>query len=81
MNEYRIQSMKLLNFCGIQSLEIQPDGADLSIFGDNATGKTTIANAFAWLFTGKNAAAPQISTPHRWTAPTQRYITLKPLLR
>ena len=56
MNEYRIQSMKLLNFCGIQSLEIQPDGADLSIFGDNAIGKTTIANAFAWLFTGKNAA-------------------------
>lgn len=56
MNEYRIRSMKLLNFCGIQSLEIQPDGADLSIFGDNATGKTTIANAFAWLFTGKNAS-------------------------
>ena len=41
MNEYRIQTMKLLNFCGIQSLEIQPDGADLSIFGDNATGKTS----------------------------------------
>lgn len=56
MNEYRIQSMKLLNFCGIQSLEITPDGADLSIYGDNATGKTSIANAFAWLFTGKNAS-------------------------
>lgn len=56
MNEYRIQSMKLLNFCGIQSLEITPGGADLSVYGDNATGKTTIANAFAWLFTGKNAA-------------------------
>lgn len=55
MNEYRIQSMKLLNFCGIQSLEIKPGGADLSIYGDNATGKTTIANAFAWLFTGKNS--------------------------
>ena len=56
MNEYRIQSMKLLNFCGIQSLEIRPGGVDLSIYGDNATGKTTVANAFAWLFTGKNAA-------------------------
>ena len=56
MNEYRIQSMKLLNFCGIQSLEIAPGGDDLSVYGDNATGKTTIANAFAWLFTGKNAA-------------------------
>lgn len=56
MNEYRIQSMKLQNFCGIQSLEIKPDGADLSVYGDNATGKSTIANAFAWLFTGKNAS-------------------------
>lgn len=56
MNEYRIQSMKLQNFCGIQSLEIKLNGADLSVYGDNATGKTTIANAFAWLFTGKNAA-------------------------
>ena len=56
MNEYKIQSMKLQNFCGIQSLEITPDGADLSVYGDNATGKSTIANAFAWTFTGKNAA-------------------------
>ena len=56
MNEYRIQTMKLLNFCGIQSLEITPGGDDLTVYGDNATGKTTIANAFTWLVTGKNAA-------------------------
>ncbi len=56
MNDYRIKAMKLQNFCGIQSLEITPDGADISVYGDNATGKTTIANAFAWLFTGKNAS-------------------------
>lgn len=56
MNDYRIQSLKLQNFCGIRSLEITPDGADISVYGDNATGKTTIANAFAWLFTGKNAS-------------------------
>lgn len=43
MNEYRIQSMKLLNFCGIQSLEINPDGEDLTVYGDNATGKTKIS--------------------------------------
>lgn len=55
MNDYRIQTLKLQNFCGIRSLEITPDGADISVYGDNATGKTTIANAFAWLFTGKNA--------------------------
>lgn len=56
MNEYRIQAMKMQNFCGIQSLEMAPGGDDLSVYGDNATGKTTIANAFAWLFTGKNAS-------------------------
>ncbi len=56
MNDYKIQSLKLQNFCGIRSLEITPDGADISVYGDNATGKTTIANAFAWLFTGKNAS-------------------------
>ena len=55
MNDYRIKAMKLQNFCGIRSLEITPDSADVSVYGDNATGKTTIANAFAWLFTGKNA--------------------------
>ena len=56
MNDYRIKAMKLQNFCGIRSLEITPDGADISVYGDNATGKTTIANAFAWLVTGKNAS-------------------------
>mgnify|MGYP004646913043 CR=1 FL=1 len=56
MTEYRISKIALQNFCGIKSLEIAPNGANLSVYGDNATGKTTIANAFAWLFTGKNAA-------------------------
>lgn len=56
MNTYTIKRMTLQNFCGIRHLEITPDGADAAVYGDNATGKTTIANAFAWLFTGKNAA-------------------------
>lgn len=53
----KIARFTLQNFCGMGSLEIAPEGADtVSVYGDNATGKTTIANAFAWLFTGKNAA-------------------------
>lgn len=52
----KIARMIIQNFCGIKSLEIAPNGADLAIFGDNATGKSTVSNAFAWLFTGKNAA-------------------------
>lgn len=54
--DYRISKLTLQNFCGVKSLEITPNGADTAIFGDNATGKTTIANAFSWLFTGKNSA-------------------------
>ena len=49
----KINTMQITNFCGIKSLCITPQGNNLNIFGDNATGKTTIANAFMWLFTGK----------------------------
>ena len=55
MNEYRITRITMYNFCGIQKLDINPNGGNVSIYGDNATGKTTVANAFAWLFTGKTA--------------------------
>lgn len=56
MINLKIARMTIQNFCAVKALEIAPNGSDLSVFGDNATGKTTIANAFAWLFTGKNAA-------------------------
>lgn len=49
----KIKTMQITNFCGIKSLCIIPQGSNINIFGDNATGKTTIANAFMWLFTGK----------------------------
>ncbi len=42
MNEYRIQTIKLLNFCGIQSLEITPGGDDLTVYGDNAESVTAL---------------------------------------
>lgn len=56
MINLKISRITIQNFCAVKALEIAPNGSDLSVFGDNATGKTTIANAFAWLFTGKNAA-------------------------
>lgn len=53
---HKITRLALQNFCGVKALEIVLGGAEtVSVYGDNATGKTTIANAFAWLFTGKNA--------------------------
>lgn len=51
----KLQTLKINNFCCIKSLELTPNGSNVSIYGDNATGKTTLVNAFMWLFTGKNS--------------------------
>lgn len=57
INVFKLSRLTLRNFCGIKTLDMHPLGAgSVSVYGDNATGKTTIANAFAWLLTGKNAA-------------------------
>lgn len=51
----KINKLWLQNFKGIKSLEINADGANLKIYGDNATGKTTIFDAFTWLLFGKDS--------------------------
>lgn len=51
----KINQMILQNFKGIKSLEIYADGANLKIYGDNATGKTTVFDAFTWLLFGKDS--------------------------
>lgn len=53
--------MKLLklipdNFKGIKYFEFDPNGSDADIYGDNATGKTTVADAYFWLLFGKDSA-------------------------
>jgi predicted ATP-dependent endonuclease of OLD family len=53
--DIKINKMFLRNFKGIQALEIYADGADLKIYGDNATGKTTVFDAFTWLLFGKDS--------------------------
>lgn len=50
-----LNRIKLLNFKGVRDLEIEPDGADVRVFGDNATGKTTIADAWSWLLLDKDS--------------------------
>ena len=51
----RINSLTLQNFKGIKFLKTIPDGDNLTIYGDNATGKTTIFDAFTWLLFGKDS--------------------------
>lgn len=59
----RIISLKLSNFQGIKEQELVFDGKNASIFGDNATGKTTIYNAFTWLLTGNASTGVKNFTP------------------
>ena len=51
----KINRLLLQNFKGIKSLEIYADGENLKIYGDNATGKTTVFDAFTWLLFGKDS--------------------------
>ena len=55
MKEFKLLKLQLDNFKGIKNLVINAYGADLDIYGDNATGKTTIADAFSWLLFGKDS--------------------------
>lgn len=51
----KLISLRLENFKGIKELEIAIDGENISIYGENATGKTTVADAFSWLLFGKDS--------------------------
>lgn len=53
--EIQIQQMDLRNFKGIRSLNVNFNNIT-DIKGDNATGKTTIFDAFTWLLFGKNSS-------------------------
>jgi DNA repair protein SbcC/Rad50 len=53
--EIKLSKLKISCFKGIKSLEINFDGRSLDISGANATGKTTILDAFLWCLFGKNS--------------------------
>lgn len=51
-----IQAMTLSNFKGIKSFTMDAQGGNVDIYGDNATGKTTLYDAFLWLFFDKDSS-------------------------
>lgn len=56
MKNVKIKSIKLLNFKGIRTMEMQFNADSVtSIYGKNASGKSTIFDAFTWLLFGKNS--------------------------
>jgi DNA repair exonuclease SbcCD ATPase subunit len=52
----RLARLQLRNFKGVDSFELTLDGHDGLVRGDNATGKTTLHDAYTWLLFGKDAA-------------------------
>jgi hypothetical protein len=59
----RITSLKLENFQGIRSAEYLFNGSNADFYGDNATGKTTVFNAYTWLLFGKPSDGAANFTP------------------
>src|SRR5699024_2397853 len=55
MKTIKLLNLKLTNFKGIKSLDVDLKGNDASIYGDNATGKTTVFDAFVWLLFNKDS--------------------------
>lgn len=53
--EIKINRLRLENFKCHRLLDIQLDGRSVSIYGDNATGKTSIYDALTWLLFGKDS--------------------------
>lgn len=49
----KLKKLTLKNFQQIKHLVIDLDGRSAEISGENESGKTTIANAYSWLLTGK----------------------------
>ena len=53
--QIKLISLDLESFRGLRSFSIQPSGENAAIIGANGTGKSTLATAFLWLLTGKDA--------------------------
>ena len=60
----KLLNLTLNNFQGIKKLTLDFDGGkSASIYGDNATGKTTVYNALTWLLFDKASTAAKNFTP------------------
>jgi DNA repair exonuclease SbcCD ATPase subunit len=73
--EIKLKELKLLNFKGVKDLTILFDEKQTDIFGANASGKTTIFDAFSWLLFGKDSqdrASFEIKTLQKNNLPINR---------
>ena len=55
MTEIKIKRLALENFKCHKAMELDFEGGNASIYGDNASGKTSIYDALTWLLFGKDS--------------------------
>lgn len=55
MKKVKLLSMNLENFKGVKNFSLVTNGQSVRVFGDNATGKTTILDGFLWLLFDKDS--------------------------
>lgn len=55
MKVIRLNNLTLDNFKGVTHYELQLDGQSADVFGDNASGKTTLYDALTWVLFGKDS--------------------------
>jgi hypothetical protein len=51
----KLLTIQLHNFKGIRDFALEPNGESIDVFGDNATGKTTLSDAMHWLLFDKDS--------------------------
>jgi DNA repair exonuclease SbcCD ATPase subunit len=54
--ELKLEELNLHHFKGVRSFSLAANGESIRVFGDNATGKTTLFDAFIWLLFDKDSA-------------------------
>lgn len=55
MKVMKLIRLALRNFKGIRNFVLGAEGEDVKVFGDNATGKTTLMDGFLWLLFNKDS--------------------------
>lgn len=60
----RLIELSLVNFKGVKQLRFSPDGGSAVIKGRNATGKTTLADAYSWLLWGDDSRGQKTFSPY-----------------
>ncbi|WP_196493800.1 AAA family ATPase [Ornithinibacillus caprae] len=55
MKQIKLLNLVLTNFKGIKQFELNAEGENVKVYGDNATGKTSLFDAFVWILFDKDS--------------------------